>query len=692
MRVGAERSSVASARGAPARDIARMAAAATVVLAVFVAVFVVLATMAATAAAAGATAAAPGPAAGVTRIGAPILRAEPAAKAGRLTALSAETTRPRLFVRMRADAGSGEAEASFASLGFRVVQQFRPLGIWVVEYVGSAGTVDARGSAEGRASAEVGATVVAPAPGEFDLSLAEQALRDAPGVGWVESAGVRRFDLVPDDPFYLPEGGWPGQYGPPAVGLERAWDVTTGSRQVVAAFLDTGIGGGIPDFAGRIVSPYSVPYDSTLASDWEDIEGHGSGTAGVAAALGDNGVGVAGAAWSVGIMPVQLSDVASFSVENEIEGLMWAVEHGADVINLSLGSSEPDLAELDAIRYAIDSGVTVVASAGNEGPGVGIEYPAGYPGVISVGATDRWNVVADYSNTGSGLDLVAPGTDVLTWAVDSKGYYIALTSGTSFAAPMVTGIAALMLTEAPDLTPHQVVTMLRETATDLGPAGRDESSGSGLVNAAAAVAAAAEWQSTTHTTLPPRAFPDVPAGHPYAPAIDALSRAGVIEGYTDGRFGVHDLVTRQQFAKMIVLALGETASEDSVAPFQDVPPTFAGLYPDHYIARAFELGITAGTSIHPPLYSPGKNITRAQVTTMAVRGATGVRPGFLEAPPLGFLPTFGRFSLAHDGAAAGAYWNGLLQGLQGMGPGYDMWRSATRGEVAEIIAPLLSAR
>lgn len=657
--------------------------------AMLLAVAVVLATTAA---------AAPAPARGATRIGPPIARTEPPAKAGRLTALSAETTRPRLFVRLRADTGTAEAEARFASLGFRVAQRFRPLGIWVVEYVGPAATVDARGSAEDRASAEAGATVAeigdtsaTSALGLFDRSLAEQALRDAPEIGWVEHAGVRRFDLVPNDPFYVPGGGAPGQYGPRAVGLEQAWDVTIGSPRVIAAFLDTGIGAGIADFAGRIVSPYSALHGSTRAADWEDIEGHGSGTAGVAAAQGDNGEGVAGAAWGVGIMPVHLSDTGSSNVEDEIEGLLWAVEHGADVINLSLGSEEPELAELDAIRYAIDSGVTVVAAVGNAGPGVGVQYPAGYPGVISVGATDRVNNVVDFSNSGPSLDLVAPGDEIVTWAADEVGYFIVLASGTSFAAPMVTGIVTLMLTEAPDLTPPQVVTILRETATDLGPAGRDESYGSGLVDADAAVAAAMEWQSTT-ATEPPRVFRDVPAGHPYAPAIDALSRAGVIEGYADGRFGAGDPVTRQQFAKMVLLALGETASESSVAPFDDVPRTPAGLYPDHYIARAFELGITTGTSVHPPLFSPGSNITLAQVTTMAVRGAVGVRRGFLEPPPAGFLPSFGRFSITHDDAAAGAYWNGLLQGLQGMGPDYDMWHPASRGEVAEILAPLLSAR
>ncbi len=656
-------------------------AAVTAAVAVFLAVAMVVATTAV---------AAPPAASGTTRIGASIARTEPPAKAGRLTALSAEIESPRLLVRLRADMGSDEAEATFASLGFRVVRHVRPLGIWVVEHVGPAVTIDARGSAEDRASA--GDTAASVAPGEFDLTLAERALRDAPGIGRVERAGIGRLDLVPDDPYYPADGGSPGQYGPRVVGLEKAWDVTIGSSQVVAAFLDTGIGGGIPDFAGRIVSPYSAKYDSTLSVDWEDIEGHGSGTAGVAAALGDNGVGVAGAAWGVGIMPVHLSDVSSFSVADEIEGLVWAVDHGADVINLSLGSTEPDLNELDAIRYAIDNGVVVVAAAGNEGPGLGIQYPAGYPGVISVGATDPWNGVVDFSNSGPGLDLVAPGTDIVTWSSNELEYLIIQESGTSFAAPLVTGIVALMLSEAPSLTPRQVTTMLRETATDLGPAGRDESSGSGLVDADAAVAAAVEWESTTSTTEPPRVFPDVPSGHPYAPAIAALSKSGVIEGYADGRFGVNDSVTRQQFAKMILLALGETASDDSVALFDDVPATSAGLYPDHYIARAFDLGITTGTSVHPPLFSPWAQITRAQVTTMAVRGTIGVRPGFLEAPAPGFVPVFGSFSFTHDGAASGAYWNGLLQGLQGMGPGYDMWRPASRGEVAQILAPLLEAR
>ncbi|MCL5942779.1 MAG: S8 family serine peptidase [Actinobacteria bacterium] len=538
--------------------------------------------------------------------------------------------------------------------------------------------------------------VVAPAAERApDTEGALAALRRHPAVVWAERSREKRFALVPNDPFFSE------QWALPAVHLPAAWDWGTGAASVVVALLDTGLAVDIPDFSGRIVAPYSTYYDSAQSWAWEDVQGHGSATAGVAAATGDNAVGIAGAAWGVGVMPVHLSDGDTLRTEDEVEAILWAVEHGADVINLSFGSLSSDPAEQEAVEYALSRGVVVVAAAGNDGPDTGIEYPAAYPGVIAVGAVDPERRRADFSNTGTALDVVAPGTDILTWSATREVIGLRRVGGTSFAAPLVTGVVALMLSQNPALSPGQVEAILRGSADDLGPAGRDDQYGYGLLDAEKAVRLAAAGdstppQTTTTTTAVPSppgvAFVDVPAGHPYATAIEALAASGVVSGYPDGRFGPDDLVTRQQFAKMVLLALGQTPTENDIAPFVDVESTVSGLYPDHFIALAYALGITTGTSTAPPMYSPYAHITRAQVVSMAVRGADAVAPGNLEAPPPGFTPVFGSFSKTHDGAAARAAWNGLLDGLQGMGPDYDMWRVATRGETAAVLARLLTVR
>ena len=187
------------------------------------------------------------------------------------------------------------------------------------------------------------------------------------------------------------------------------------------------------------------------------------------------------------------------------------------------------------------------------------------------------------------------------------------------------------------------------------------------------------------------AFSDVPASHPYQQAIQTLSDRGIINGFPDDSFRPDSPVTRQQFAKMIVLTLGLPVSESNVVPFTDVQiGGFADpFYPDDYIAVAAANGITTGTG--PGKFSPAADIKRAQVVTMVIRAAENVLPpGTLATPPTGYTGSLPNFSAIHSPNMRMAEYNGLLAGLQGFGASWDPLKSASRGEVAQMLAGLLA--
>jgi type VII secretion-associated serine protease mycosin len=264
--------------------------------------------------------------------------------------------------------------------------------------------------------------------------------------------------------------------------LPAAWDVTHGSPTLDIAILDTGVTLSHPDLVSRIGAKTDFVNGDAVP---EDVDGHGTMVAGIAAAQADNAIGIAGAAWNARIMPVKvLGDDGSGTDSDIAQGIVWATDHGAEVINLSLGAPETSDLLGGAVAYATSRGVVVVASAGNDGNGTK-NYPAAYPDVIAVGATDPYGDVASFSATGPWVDVVASGIEVTSTACCAGGY--ATGDGTSFSAPLVSGIAALVRTKFPSSTPAQVQTWLRATAIDRGPAGFDDYYGAGLVDAYASV-------------------------------------------------------------------------------------------------------------------------------------------------------------------------------------------------------------
>ena len=356
-------------------------------------------------------------------------------------------------------------------------------------------------------------------------------LRSLPTVVWAEPDQHLTSSLVPNDPIYQ------YQWGPEAVGLPSAWNVTTGSSSVTIAVVDTGLDL-IADFDGRVSRAYSVFYHSSEQEAWRDIEGHGTACAGFAAAAGNDGRGMAGAAWKVQIMPVHISDTEDSFASDAAAGFVYAVDNGADIINLSSGSEEESRTLTEAVDYAVSRGVVVVASAGNSGAGSGIQYPAACPGVIAVGATSSDGSRSSFSNTGDELDLVAPGESVAGYVYEGDGTWsFDYLDGTSFSAPLVAGVAGLMLSRNGSLTADRVASILADTADDLGAPGWDEYYGDGLLDADEAVAAAADRISpVVRFTQPPNGAL-MKGDAPFSITVSDNIGISRVEVYLDGQIG-----------------------------------------------------------------------------------------------------------------------------------------------------------
>lgn len=305
---------------------------------------------------------------------------------------------------------------------------------------------------------------------------------------------------APNDPYY----SYQWHLDNPAYGgiqMEEAWELSTGAG-VTVAVIDTGIRKGTDLANTCFVTGWDYVNND---SDPTDDNGHGTHVAGTIAQSTNNGVGVAGVAYESCLMPVKVLGATGVGTyANVALGIRYAADHGAKVINLSLGGSSPSTTLEGALVYAYGKGVAIVAAAGNDSSPT-LSYPAAYDDyVIAVGATRYDETLSYYSNYGPSLDLVAPGGDT---SVDqngdgygdgvlqqtfqkirsktSWGYYFF--QGTSMAAPHVSGVAALLISQGNAATPDEVRAALQETAEDKGALGRDDTYGYGLVDAAAAL-------------------------------------------------------------------------------------------------------------------------------------------------------------------------------------------------------------
>jgi uncharacterized repeat protein (TIGR02543 family) len=281
------------------------------------------------------------------------------------------------------------------------------------------------------------------------------------------------------------------QYAIDLMDVDQAWSITTGSTNVVIAIIDSGIDTDHEEFEGKISSlSYNSRTKQVGLAYIEDDTGHGTMVAGVIGAKHDNAKGIKGIMEFSTLLIIKANNQDNpntpdedeselYSDSNIIEAIYYAVDHGADVINLSLGGTYANPLTREAVEYAHEEGVIVVAASGNDGND-DLLYPASFSEVISVGSVGETRIVSDFSNYNSMVDISAPGEDIVTTYLNNE-YRSA--SGTSFAAPQVSGVIGLLLAHNPNQTPLEIFERVTSTAIDRGTIGKDNYYGYGIINA-----------------------------------------------------------------------------------------------------------------------------------------------------------------------------------------------------------------
>jgi subtilisin family serine protease/flagellar hook assembly protein FlgD len=374
-------------------------------------------------------------------------------------------------------------------------------------------------------------TVTVPTP---QAAATRASLAVMQGVESVREAVTRTPYLTPDDPQWaLSPSPQSTMYA--AVQAPAAWDSSRGAGTTIAV-LDGGFDQYHPDLAGKVVATYDSVWGGSIVADAFDdpFSGHGTAAASTAAAATGNGTGIAGAAPEASLMLVQVGDdtqMDGISDDASAAGIYWAANNGADVISMSYGSSTFSQVEADAVAYAQAQGVVVVAAAGNDASSSTAHYPANFPGVVSVGATNHTGTAAtSWSTRGTWVDVAAPGEGVRVAApvgsvidnLDGNPDGYGIVDGTSFSAPMVAGFAAVLVGSHPSATRGEITNALLTGTKPLTSA----AFGHGLVQVTNALAA-----------LPDDTVLTAPSTGTYTDgsvAVSATSSAPKVRFYVDG--------------------------------------------------------------------------------------------------------------------------------------------------------------
>ncbi|WP_226479344.1 S8 family serine peptidase [Natrinema amylolyticum] len=302
------------------------------------------------------------------------------------------------------------------------------------------------------------------------------AITSSPAVEYAESNATIESLLEPDDPYY------DSQHAPQQIGCETAWETTQGSEDVVISVVDQGIQYDHPALEGSI--------DDRIGEDFIDNDGdpypargadHGTHVGGIAAGGTDDGTGHAGVSDCSLLSVRALDENGVGSLSDIADAIQWSADAGADIINLSLGVDGSYDTMTSACEYAADRGVLLVGAAGNDGNDR-VYSPAAEDTVVAVSAVESDDSIASFSNTGPAIELAAPGSRLVSSAT---GDDYSRMSGTSMAAPVVSGVAGLALSAYPDLSRTELREHLRSTAVDVGLT--DDEQGYGRVDAGAAI-------------------------------------------------------------------------------------------------------------------------------------------------------------------------------------------------------------
>ena len=441
-------------------------------------------------------------------------------------AATAQADDQRVLVKFRHGASAAERSSSHRRNGAEVANALGPQAIQVVRIE----------------------------PGD-DVRSAVARYRSDPLVEYAEPNRRVTASVRPNDPLFPGNGlfsadlwgldntGQRGGHPDADVDAPEAWDELglAGSPWAAGGFtvgvIDTGIVAGHEDLTGKVAGTCqsALAGDGTLTPGCADGDGHGTHVAGTIAAVGNNGKGIVGVAPQARVYPCKALDDQGNGYLADVIACMNEIvarraDHNIRVISMSLGSEGFSSAERDAVDYAWDNGLLVVAAAGNDGTSA-TNYPAGYARAVSVGATDRLDAHASFSNANSDVEVSAPGVDIVSLGTSPTGYTIM--SGTSMATPHAAAIAASIAARTPAMTVQQVRDALAGSVDDLGPAGRDSQFGFGRVNLCLALGGGCSYSARV-VAPPPEADPQpepepqpLPAPVPAADTTAPPSPAGL---------------------------------------------------------------------------------------------------------------------------------------------------------------------
>jgi hypothetical protein len=324
---------------------------------------------------------------------------------------------------------------------------------------------------------------VAVPAGENVANVLERMQQRTDLVRAAEEEGEQVAKVVPNDSLYRLY-----QWNLRRIGMEQAWDLRPSAADVIVGVLDTGVDLMHPDLRPNLLLDLGYDFLSNTPRPQDD-ESHGTAVAGIIGAVGNNRDGVTGIAWRVKLLPIKALNSDGRGPDSAmVKAILYATDNGARVINISSTGSRYSAALETAVQYAQDKGALVVAAAGNTGDrDNAINYPAAFDGVVAVSAIDENDQLASFSQRQAYVALAAPGVDVAStaWWGAGRGAY-ASQSGTSIAAPHVSGAAALLWGLRPDLEAQDIVTALQASADHVGST--DMGYGSGILNVGRAVA------------------------------------------------------------------------------------------------------------------------------------------------------------------------------------------------------------